>query len=311
MARRPHFGVTLPQIKRTFAETRAAAADLERLGFDSLWLNDHLYGVPMPSIPILEAWTTLSALGSITAKPELGLLVSPPGFRNPALYAKMAATLDAVTGGRFVAGFGAGWFAQEFEAYGFRFPSVKARLEQLAETLEIVKKMWTEETPSFEGKHFRIESVYCLPKPERRPPILVGGGGEKVLLRIAAEHADIWNNLAVNQGTLGRKVEALKRHCHEVGRDFDTITLSQQTLVVLGENEKDGAQKVAKAKEIFGGHLGDIEAHGIWGSPEQVVEKIERHRKVGVSHFVIEFFGRDIRETARIFSERVMPAFAS
>src|ERR1041385_5922286 len=137
MARAVHFGATLPQIKRTFADTRAAALELEQLGFDSLWLNDHLYGNPMPPIPILEAWTTLTAVGAITAKPELGLLVSPPGFRNPALYAKMAATLDHLTGGRFVAGFGAGWFQEEFEGYGFPFPPVKQRLEELAETLVI------------------------------------------------------------------------------------------------------------------------------------------------------------------------------
>ena len=122
---RVHFGVTLPQIKRSWQETRAAALDFEALGFHSLWLNDHLYGIPMPTIPILEAWTTLSAVGGITAKAELGLLVSPPGFRNPALYAKMAATLDHITGGRVIVGLGAGWFAQEFEGYGYGFPPTR------------------------------------------------------------------------------------------------------------------------------------------------------------------------------------------
>jgi alkanesulfonate monooxygenase SsuD/methylene tetrahydromethanopterin reductase-like flavin-dependent oxidoreductase (luciferase family) len=238
------------------------------------------------------------------------LLVSPPGFRNPALHAKMAATLDQVTDGRLIVGLGAGWFAQEFEGYGFPFPSTRDRLEQLVEAIVIMKRMWTEEAPTFAGKHFRIDSVVCEPKPTRRPPILVGGGGEKVLLRIAAEHADIWNNLAVNQGALAKKIEVLRRHCRDVGRDFEEIALSQQTLVVIGEDENDGREKMHKATSLYGGHLGDIEAHGIWGSPEQVIERIERHVKLGVRLFVIEFFGKDVRVPARLFAEKVLPAFA-
>ena len=304
-----HFGATLPQIKRSWQETRAAALEFEALGFDSLWLNDHLYGIPMPTIPILEAWTTLSAVGATTAKPELGLLVSPPGFRNPALHAKMAATLDHITGGRVIVGLGAGWFAQEYEGYGFPFPPARQRLAQLSEAITIMKRMWTEDAPTFAGEHFRIESVICQPRPVRRPPILIGGGGEKVLLRIAAEHADIWNNLAVNQGALPAKIEVLRRHCREVGREFESITLSQQTLVVIGEDENDGLEKMRKATSLYGGHLGDIESHGIWGGPEQIVERIQRHIRLGVRHFVIEFFGRDTRGPAQLFARTVMPAF--
>ena len=310
MARSIRFGVTLPQIKRGWADTRAAALELERLGFDSLWLNDHLYGIPMPPIPILEAWTTLSAVGAITSRCELGLLVSPPGFRNPALHAKMAATLDHITNGRVIMGLGAGWFTQEFEGYGYEFPSVKARLEQLVEAITIMKRMWTEDAPTFRGKHFSIDSVICEPKPVRRPPILVGGGGEKVLLRIVAEHADVWNNLAVHQGELARKVEVLHRHCRDVGRDPGSIGISQQTLVVIGADEADGRAKMEKAKSLYGGHLGDIERHGIWGSPEQIVDRIRAQAAIGVSHFVIEFFGKDVRQPATLFAERVLPAFS-
>ncbi|MBI2963739.1 MAG: LLM class flavin-dependent oxidoreductase [Deltaproteobacteria bacterium] len=304
-----HFGVTLPQIKRSWQETRAAALECEALGFQSLWLNDHLYGIPAPTIPILEGWTALSAVGAVTAKPEIGLLVSPPAFRNPALQAKMAATLDHITGGRVVVGLGAGWFVQEYEGYGYPFPAARVRLEQLAEAVTIMKRMWTEEAPSFAGKHFRIDGVFCLPKPARRPPILIGGGGEKVLLRLVAEHADLWNNLAVHQGALPAKIEMLRRHCRDVGRDFDSIRLSQQTLVVIGEDERDGLEKMQRATALYRGHLGDIEKHGIWGSAQQVIERIERHVALGVRHFVIEFFGRDTREPARLFAEQVMPAF--
>jgi F420-dependent oxidoreductase-like protein len=309
MARSIRFGVTLPQIKRTWEETRAAALEFEALGFDSVWLNDHLYGIPAPTIPILEGWTTLSAVAAITSRVELGLLVSPAGFRNPALHAKMAATLDRISNGRVVVGLGCGWYAPEYRGYGFPFPPVRQRLEQLEEAVRIMKAMWAGETPTFRGKHFQTESAICEPLPVRRPPILIGGGGERVLLRIAAEHADIWNNLAVHQGELARKVEVLKRHCREVGRDFDSLVVSQQTVVVLGEDERDGREKLRKAEQLYGGHLGNIERDGIWGSPEQVIEKIRRQAALGVRLFVIEFFGRDTKEPARRFAKAVMPAF--
>src|SRR5579862_8243367 len=185
-----HFGVTLPQIKRSWAETRAAAAELERLGFDSLWLNDHLYGIPGPQIPIMEAWTTLSAVGALTERVQLGTLVSPVGFRNPALLAKMVATVDNITNGRVIVGIGGGWFQMEYEGYGFTFPPLRARLQQLDEAATLMRQMWTEAQPSFTGRHFQIASVLCEPKPVRRPPLLIGGGGEKVLLGLAAKHAD-------------------------------------------------------------------------------------------------------------------------
>ena len=306
-----HFGVTLPQIKRTWEETRAAAIEFERLGFDSVWLNDHLYGIPGPQIPIMEAWTTLSAVGAITQRAQLGTLVSPVGFRNPALLAKMAATLDQITGGRVIVGLGGGWFQMEFTGYGFAFPSLRARLQQLGEAATLMKQMWTEPQASFRGRHFSIDSVFCEPKPVRRPPLLIGGGGEKVLLRLAAQHADIWNNLAVHQGDLGAKVARLREHCGAVGRDPSTITVSQQCLVVIGENEADAAAKVERARQIYGGHLGAGGPHSIAGTAAQCIEKIRTHIALGCTMFIIEFFGRDTREPARLFAEQVMPAFRS
>ena len=309
MAARIKFGVTLPQLKRTWEETRTAAIELERLGFDSLWVNDHLYGVPMPEVPILECWTLLAAVGAVTTRVELGTLVSPVGFRNPALHAKMAATLDHITGGRVIVGLGVGWFETEFRGYGFPFPAVRTRLEQLSEAARLMKLVWTEPGATFAGRHFRAEGIICEPRPVRVPPILIGGGGERVLLRIAAELADVWNNLAVNQGELGRKIACLREHCRAVGRDPDTIEISQQTVVVIGANEVDARAKLGKAARIYGGHLGDIERHGIWGSPAQVVERIERHVAQGCTSFMIEFFGRDAREPAGLFAEQVLPAF--
>ncbi|HUI24937.1 MAG TPA: TIGR03560 family F420-dependent LLM class oxidoreductase [Candidatus Kryptonia bacterium] len=306
-----HFGVTLPQIKRAWDETRTAALEFERLGFDSVWLNDHLYGIPGPQIPILEAWTTLSAVGAITERVQLGTLVSPVGFRNPALLAKMAATLDQITGGRVIVGLGGGWFQMEFTGYGFEFPSLRARLQQLDEAATLMKQMWTDSQPSFHGQHFAIDAVFCEPKPVRRPPILIGGGGEKVLLRLAAQHADIWNNLAVHQGELGTKVDRLREHCRAIDRDPESITISQQCLIVIGENEPDATAKVERARQIYGGHLGAGGPHSIAGTAVQCIDKIRAHIALGCTMFIIEFFGRDTREPARLFAEQVMPAFRS
>jgi F420-dependent oxidoreductase-like protein len=310
MPRPVHFGVTLPQIKRSFAEARDAALEFERLDFDSLWVCDHVYGVPLPTLPIFEAWTELAAIAALTERVELGTLVTPPFFRNPGLLAKQVATVDHVAGGRVIVGLGAGWFQPEFEAYGLPFPKLGERMGALEELAQILPRLWSEERVSFEGKHFRLRDALCEPKPVRRPPLLVGGGGERRLMGVAARHADIWNNLAIFQPQLERKVAALRRRCEELGRDFDSIAVSQQCTVVIAEDPAGAREALAKAQKVFGGHLGaGLEAHGIWGDPAGVIERIERHRRLGCHFFVIEFFGRDTRVPARLFAEKVMPHF--
>jgi probable F420-dependent oxidoreductase len=265
----------------------------------------------MPNLPILEAWSELAAVAAVTRHVELGTLVTPPFFRNPAVLAKQVATIDQISNGRVIVGLGSGWFASEYEAYGAPFPPVGERLQALEETCELMKRLFSEEQVTFEGKHARAEQAWCEPKPVRRPPILIGGGGERKLLRIVAKHADIWNNLAVNQARLGDKIEVLRRRCDEAKRDPASIEISQQCLVVIAADDAGAREALAKASRIYGGHMGGgLEEHGIWGTPEQVIERIERHRALGCTLFVMEFFGRDTREPARLFAERVLPAFA-
>jgi F420-dependent oxidoreductase-like protein len=312
MARPVRFGATLPQIKRGWADTRAAAEEFDRLGFDSVWVCDHLYGVPLPTLPILEGWSLLAAVAAVTERVELGTLVTPPFFRNPAVLAKQIATIDQISNGRVIAGLGAGWFEPEFRATGCAFPELPERMRALEESVEIMKRLWTEEKATFEGRHFSVKEALCEPKPVRRPPILIGGGGERVLMGIAARHADIWNNLAVFQPQLAAKIEALRKRCDELDRDFDAIEVSQQCVVVIAEDDEQAKKALEKAKKIYGGHMGaGLEEHGIWGSPDAVIERIERHRALGCTLFPIEFFGKDTREPARLFAEKVMPAFRS
>ena len=310
MSRAIHFGVTLPQIKRDWTETRDAAMDFDRLGFDSVWVCDHVYGVPNPALPIFEAWSQLAAVAAITENVQLGTLVTPPLFRNPGMLAKQVATIDHVSNGRTIMGLGAGWFQPEFEAYGLPFPPLGQRMQALDETVQVLKALWADERVSFEGEYCRLSDAICEPKPVRRPPILIGGSGERVLMGIAARYADIWNNMAVTQGQLAQKVDAMRRRCDEVGRDFSTLRISQQCTVIIEDTEDAARQALAKAQKVFGGHMGSgLEAHGIWGSPDRVAEGIERHRELGVTDFVIEFFGRDTRPAARRFAQHVIPAF--
>src|SRR5262249_41189486 len=147
-------------------------------------------------------------------------------------------------------------------------------------------------------------------KPQRQPPLLIGGGGEKVLLRLAARHADIWNNLAVHQADLGAKVAKLHEHCAAIGRDPAEITVSQQCMVVIGESHADAKTKIERAQQIYGGHMGASGPLTIAGTAEQCIDKIRKHVALGCSMLVIEFFGRDTREPARLFAERVMPALS-
>jgi F420-dependent oxidoreductase-like protein len=310
MAASVHFGVTVPQISRSWEESKAAGQEFERLGFDSLWVCDHLYGVPRPEIPILESWTLLTALGAVTERVELGTLVTPPGFRNPAHLAKIVATLGRITNGRVVPGIGAGWFRQEFIGYGYDFPDTRVRLQCLAEAAELMTRAWSEPSMTFEGQHYQTDNLTIAPPPVRQPPLLIGGSGEKVTMRIAAKYATIWNNLAGHQARLEHKVGVLREHCKAVGRDPDTIRISQQAMVLITEKEDEVEPMLQRAQQVFGGHMGDVRGPlSIAGTPDMVVERIQRHIDLGCSHFVIEFFGRDTRGPAKLFAEAVMPRF--
>jgi alkanesulfonate monooxygenase SsuD/methylene tetrahydromethanopterin reductase-like flavin-dependent oxidoreductase (luciferase family) len=224
----------------------------------------------------------------------------------------MAATIDQVTGGRVILGMGAGWYEAEYRNFGYTFPPLKERMEQLGEALAITKGAFGQEAFNFEGRHFTVNNLTIAPRPSREPhpPILVGGGGEKVLLRLAARYADIWNNLASNQSHLGRKIDVLKEHCAAVGRDFSEIRLSQQTLVLLAKDDAEAGPMIERAQKLFGGHMGDVTGPlAIAGTASRVKDQIRAHIDLGVDFFMMEFFGRDTREPARLFAEQVLPDF--
>jgi len=280
------------------------------MGYDSLWVCDHLYGPQSPSIPILEAWSLLAALAASTERVELGTLVTPTGMRNPAHLGKTIATVDNIAGGRVIPGFGAGWMDREHTDFAMPFPPAPQRLRQMEETLQLLAAMWDPEAAdaSFDGEFVHADHVVCLPKPPRRPPVLIGGTGEKVTLRMAARYADIWNNSAAGQSELPRKIDVLRGHLADIGRDAADVRISQQCLVIIGNDEQAAEAAIASAEKVFGGHLGDPRGPlAIAGSPGRVIEQIQRHVELGCDMFMVEFFGRDTREPAQLFAETVLP----
>ena len=307
-----HFGVTIPQIKRPWRAAAEAARSFEAMGFDSLWVCDHLYGPQSPQLPILEAWSMISGLAAITTRVELGTLVTPAGMRNPAHLGKIIATADNIAGGRVIAGLGAGWMPREFTDFGVPFLSTGERLEQLKETIELLKRMWGDEQEvTYQGRFVQTDHVVCQPKPPRQIPILIGGAGEKVTLKLVAQHADLWNNLAGQQPNLAHKIDVLKGHCDAVGRDFSEIVVTPQCLVTIAATAEEAAPRADRAQKIFGGHMGDPKGPiAITGTADQCCEAIQKHMDLGCTGFVMEFFGRDTIEPAQRFAEEVVPNFA-
>jgi F420-dependent oxidoreductase-like protein len=304
----PRFGIVLPQIAATWQAARDAALDAERLGFDSVWLIDHLLGFPSPQVPIFEAWTELSALAAATRRIRLGVHVLCNSFRNPALLAKMAATLDQISGGRLDFGIGAGWYQAEYDAYGYEFATPGERLRRLDEALGLVRRLWTEESVTHEGAYYRMRDAWCRPAPLQRPhpPILVGAGGEKLALRVVARHAQTWNVMAPHASEIARKREVLRRHCAEIGRDPDEIAISLQTAAIVCDSEAEAERRRKEAGPALA-LFGDLRVNALFGTPEQACERVQRYRALGVSHFITWVPERWRAETTAMLAEKVAP----
>jgi len=304
------FGVMLRQQKIEYSQIRETAQLCDELGYHSVWLYDHILGMGAIEMDIYEAWTLMSALAEATEKIKVGTMVLCNSFRSPALLAKMAATLDVISGGRLEFALGAGWFEPEYKAYGYPFPDNVTRVTQLREAVQIIRAMWTEEKASFKGKHYRIDEAYCNPKPVQKPhpPIMLGGAGEKYMLPLIAELADEWNCPATHVGEFDNKLAALKKYCQDAGRDVSEIGISQQTVCVLAKDEAEYAEKLPKAQKRYG-FFGDIETLGIVGTPEQCIEKIKRNEEKGVTKYTIFFSDIMNQDTIKFFAKEVMSAF--
>jgi F420-dependent oxidoreductase-like protein len=309
------FGVFLPfyafQTKniapeQQFTLIREIVLESERLGYDSVWLDDHLM---YSDWPILECWTTLTALAAFTSKIRLGTMVSCSQHRNPALLAKAAATFDVLSNGRLEFGIGSGVQEAEHAAYGFGFPKPSVRTEQLGEALEVITRLWTQKKASFPGKHYQLKEAVCEPKPLQQPypPITVGGRGEKQTLRVTAKYADRfdWGFLPIDE--YKRKLGVLESHCKVVGRDFGGIERScwPAGQILLGRDQKDVDSKVSKLKPADMS-LGDYKKSTLVGTPDECRERLQVYLDLGATYFMLYFGDLPSVEGLRLFATEVI-----
>ncbi len=277
---------------------KETASAVDELGYDFIILPDH---IRMEGGPRYESWTLSSAIAAITRTARLGHLVLCNGWRHPPLLAKMGMTLDHISNGRFELGLGAGYAKEEFESFGYSFPSAPVRIEQLKEAVEIIKLMWTEEHPTYKGKYYTIKDAICNPKPIQKPhpPITIGGNGRKIL-RVAAQLADRVN-LQGSFEECKKALEILREHCRDVGRDYDEIEKSWgQYLFIADERrlkEKEDALKMIDQRTIT------------IGTPDQVKEKINEYAKLGITIFTWRFEDLPDLTGLRLFAEEVMPVY--
>jgi F420-dependent oxidoreductase-like protein len=296
-----------------WATTKAIALAAEAAGYDSLWVYDHFHNVPAGAQDaVFECWTTMAALAEVTSTIRLGQMVSCAAYRPPALVAKITSTLDVISGGRLEWGIGAGWYEDEFRAYGYDFPAPKDRIGVLRETVEIVKAMWSEPSVSYDGRHFQIAGARCDPKPLQRPhpPIWIGGGGEQLTLRVVARHADR-ANFGGKPHEWAHKREVLQGHCAAVGRDEAEIEKTWSPEVVIRTDERDilAERDAGRIGSKYGEPWESWAAGNLIGTPEQVCEKVARYAELGCTYIVPWAADYPSTETLDLMATEVLPAF--
>ena len=287
---KPWFGLHLPNYtfpdlppERLFDRIVEQAKAAEAAGFSLVTVMDHLNQIPgvgPQTDPMLEGWSVLAALARETKSVRVSTLVSGVTYRNPALIAKTATTLDVISGGRAVFGLGAAWFEAEHQAYGFDFPPIGERMDRLDEALTIVRAMFTQDRPSFTGRFYRIEEALNVPRPVQPggPRILIGGGGEQRTLKIAATHADMTHWFPLGFETLAHKTEVLARHCEAIGRDPSTIERTMATPVLVAANEAETKAFVERLPP-------ERRAHVVIGTPEQAADALRPYLDAGFTGF--------------------------
>ncbi len=293
---------------------------IENSNYISAWVYDHFHTVPLPTQePVYEAWTLMAALAAVTDTVRLGQMCTCNSYRNPAYLAKVASSIDVISKGRVEMGIGAGWYDHEYRGYGYPFDKPSIRIGRLKESVEIMRAMWTEDSVTYEGKHYQLDGAMCQPKPVQDPmiPMWIAGGGEKLTLRVAAQYADYTNFGGADIGEFIHKSAVLARHCYEVGRDFSDITRSCNFNVVCAETEAEVEDKlnaiIERARPFIEHKDGQIENlrnmfSGTMGTPEQLVAKLKPWVSAGMG-YGIAYFPDAAHDTSslELFAAEVVP----
>lgn len=294
------------------AMTRVGKA-AEQAGYDSIWVYDHFHTVPTPEIETcFEAWTITAALARDTERVKLGQMVTCNGYRNPAMLAKIASTVDVLSHGRLLCGLGAGWYEHEWLAYGYGFPDVPKRMRAFREACEIIVKMWTEEKASFTGRYYIVDGAINEPKGVQKPhiPLWLGGGGEKVTLKLVAKWGNASNFGGGDLEVIRHKIGVLRQHCEALDRDFDTLVRSTNMNLVVLEPGEDPEKATAS---IRGDQPFEEFAQGkMVATADQIAEHIEKLVDEGINYLITYFPGVAYDHTSlQRFAEEVIPRFTS
>ena len=289
----------------TFLRQITATLDLIHGRLDSAWVADHV--VPWArwqavETPTVECWTTLTFLAARYPELQWGQIVLCQSYRNPALLAKMVANLCAFLPGKVIFGIGAGWKEDEYRAYNWEFPAPAVRIRQLEETVEIARRLWTADDVTYTGRHYQVRNAYLNPKPDPLPPVMIGGGGEQLTLRVVARHADWWNLAGGTRENYVRKLGILRQHCEQVGRDYETIRKTWSSDVVAVAPTEAEARRLAEASRFYNGA-------GLIGTPAQVVEQLQGWVQTGVTHFQLRFADFPRPDGIQRFMDEVLPHF--
>ncbi len=296
----------------------SVAKTIEAAGYESVWVYDHFHTVPVPTQEATyEAWTLMAALAAATDTVRLGQMCTCNGYRPPAYLAKVAASIDAISGGRLEMGIGAGWYEHEYSGYGYPFPKASVRIGELGESVEIMKRMWTDEVASYEGKYYKLNGAICQPKPVQQPhiPLWIAGGGEKLTLHLAARHAN-YTNFAQTVDEFIHKSVVLKGHCESVGRNFATIVRSTNFNIVCEETEAAVEDRLGWIKEKYRPYVAEERLDGLEtmyrrmaGTPEQLIEKIKPWAEAGMTYAIAYFYEAAYDTTGlELFAREVIPA---
>ena len=292
------------------------AEKVEQLGFESLFLSDHLTSVKgnkqLDSIPV---WPALTALAMRTERIKIGPLVCSMTFRHPAQLAKMSVAVDQLSAGRLELGLGAGWYEEEHVMFGVNFPSARHRLELLQEGIQLIKALWSGQSSSFAGHHYQLSDSEMHPAPAQSSvPLIVGGMGNTTL-KIAATHADEWNSYYVSIDTYREKSQVIDKHCNSINRDPSTLRHSLMTPYVIGKNDQEIESHIAANREVFPNLPGNLkdwhEAGFIGGSPQQLLDQMSDFEEAGVSRFILEHNSFRDQSPLELLAEKVLPVVTS
>jgi len=306
-------GVYLPQMAFSYDDVLHRAKRCEELGIGSVWLYDHLYGPGAPEISSLEAWTLATALLSRTERLRVGYMVLCNQFRHPAVLAKMATTLDQISGGRLQFGIGSGSIEDEHNRIGVEWGSLRERSERLGEALEILRQAFADERIDFEGKHYTVRDMPIVPGPAQqpRPPIVVGGVGEKYTLPLVARYADIWNVPTYALGELDHKLSVLRTHCEAIGRDPTSIMLSIEAVMALAPDDASLPRVKEIAEKRFGGPGFGLHDSGLIGTPDVIIDRLKELGEIGFQQIVLFTHDRASDDTLELLASTVIAELGS